>query len=277
MVIRGVEAAGRALAAALAAALAVTVLPGAARAQAPVEQAPFITTPPEVVERMLGLAGTGPADFVVDLGSGDGRIVIAAARRFGARGLGVDLDARLVALSRDNARAAGVSDRVAFEQRDVLLTDLRNATVVTLYLLPSIIDRLQPKLLDELRPGSRIVSHAFAMVGWKPDRMETLRLTKRHDGQGDESRVLLWVVPAAVRGTWHGRDWRLRISQNYQEIEIEGEAYGRPLAVRQAKLDGAAIRFSAPGLEFSGRVEGGRIAGELRRGGQAAPLVFVRD
>ena len=95
--------------------------------------------------------------------------------------------------------------------------------------------------------------------------------------QGDESRVLLWVVPAAVRGTWRGRDWRLRISQNYQEIELEGEAYGRPLEVRQAKMDGAAIRFSAPGLEFSGRVEGGRIAGELRRGGQAAPLVLVRD
>jgi precorrin-6B methylase 2 len=261
----------------LAAAMAAFALSGAARAQAPVEQAPFITTPEEVLERMLALAGTGPADFVVDLGSGDGRIVIAAARGFGARGLGVDLDARLVALSRDNARAAGVSDRVAFEQRDVLLTDLRNATVVTLYLLPSIIDRLQPKLLDELRPGSRIVSHAFAMVGWKPDRMETLRLTKRHDGQGDESRVLLWVVPAAVRGTWRGRDWRLRISQNYQEIEVEGEAYGRPLEVRQAKMDGAAIRFSAPGLEFSGRVEGGRIAGELRRGGEVAPLVLVRD
>jgi len=261
----------------LIAALTAFALSGAARAQAPVEQAPFITTPEQVLERMLALAGTGPADFVMDLGSGDGRIVIAAARKFGASGLGVDLDARLVALSRDNARAAGVSDRVAFEQRDVLLTDLRRATVVTLYLLPSIIDRLQPKLLDELRPGSRIVSHAFAMVGWKPDRMETLRLTTRHEGQGDESRVMLWVVPAAARGTWRGRDWRLRISQNYQEIEVEGEAYGRPLEVRQAKLDGAAIRFSARGLEFSGRVEGGRIAGELRRGGEVEPLVLVRE
>lgn len=250
---------------------------GAALAQSQSEQAPFITTPEEVLERMLALAGTGPADFVVDLGSGDGRIVIAAARKFGARGLGVDLDARLVALSRDNARAAGVADRVAFEQRDVLLTDLSGATVVTLYLLPSIIDRLQPKLLDELRPGSRIVSHAFAMVGWKPDRMETLRLAKRHEGQGDESRVLLWVVPATVRGNWRARDWRLRISQNYQEIEIEGEAYGRPLEARPAKMDGSAIRFSAPGLEFSGRVEGGRITGELRRGGRAEPLVLVRD
>ncbi len=262
---------------ALAAALAALAVSGAARAQAPIEQAPFITTPPEVVERMLALAGAGAQDLVVDLGSGDGRIVIAAARKFGARGLGLEIDARLVALSRDNARAAGVADRVAFEHRDVLLADLSGATVVTLYLLPSIIDRLQPKLLDELRPGARIVSHAFAMVGWKPDRMETLRLARRHDGQGDESRVLLWVVPAKVRGSWRARDWRLRISQNYQEIEIEGEAWGRPLEVRQAKLEGAAIRFSAPGLEFSGRVEGARIAGELRRGGQAAPLVLQRD
>lgn len=250
---------------------------GAARAQAPIEQAPFITTPPEVVERMLALAGTGAQDFVVDLGSGDGRIVIAAAQKFGARGLGVDLDPRLVALSRDNARAAGVADRAAFEQRDVLLTDLAAATVVTLYLLPSIIDRLQPKLLDELRPGARIVSHAFAMVGWKPDRMETLRLTRRHDGQGDESRVLLWVVPAKVRGSWRAPGWRVRISQNYQEIEVEGEAFGAPLQVRAAKLEGAAIRFSAEGLAFSGRVEGGRIAGELRRGGATTPLAFLRD
>ncbi|MGQ0512479.1 MAG: methyltransferase domain-containing protein [Betaproteobacteria bacterium] len=261
----------------LIAVLSALVVPGVARAQVTTEQAPFITTPPEVVARMLALAGTGTQDFVVDLGSGDGRIVIAAARNFGARGLGLDIDARLVALSRENARAAGVAERVAFEHRDVLQADLSGATVVTLYLLPSIIDRLQPKLLDELRPGSRIVSHAFAMVGWKPDRMETLRLAKRHDGQGDESRVLLWVVPATVRGSWRARDWRLRISQNYQEIELEGEAYGRPLEVRQAKLDGAAIRFSSPGLEFSGRVEGKRISGELRRDGVATPLELVRD
>jgi len=262
----------------LAAALAALAFCGAAPAQGPVEQAPFITTPPEVVERMLALAGTGPADFVMDLGSGDGRIVIAAARSFGARGLGLDIDARLVALSGDNARTAGVADRVAFEHRDVLQADLSGATVVTLYLLPSIIDRLQPKLLDELRPGSRIVSHAFAMVGWKPDRMETLRLTKRHEGQGDESRVMLWVVPAKVRGNWRARDWRVRISQNYQEIEIEGEAFGRPLSVRQAKLDGPAIRFAAEGLAFSGRVEGGRITGELRRGGgTATQLTLVRE
>jgi len=261
----------------LAAALAGYVSSGAALAQGPVEQAPFITTPPEVVERMLSLAGTGPADFVMDLGSGDGRIVIAAARKFGARGLGLDIDSRLVALSRENARAAGVADRVAFEHRDVLQADLSGATVVTLYLLPSINNRLQPKLLDELRPGARIVSHAFAMVGWKPDHMETLRLARRHQGQGDESRLMLWVVPAKVRGNWRARDWRLRIGQNFQQIEIEGEAWGRPLEVREAKLEGAGLRFSAPGLEFSGRVDGGRISGEIRRGGQAAPLVLQRD
>ena len=262
----------------LAAALAAFAFCGAARAQGPVEQAPFITTPPEVVERMLALAGTGPADLVMDLGSGDGRIVIAAARRFGARGLGLDIEARLVALSRENARAAGVADRVAFEHRDVLQADLSGATVVTIYLLPSVIDRLQPKLLDELRPGARIVSHAFAMIGWKPDRMETLRLTKRHEGQGDESHVLLWVVPAKVRGNWRAPDWRVRISQNYQEIEIDGVAHGKPLVIKQAKLEGSSIRFSGEGFAFSGRAEGARITGELRRsGGAATQLTLVRE
>ena len=262
---------------ALAAALMVFALTGAARAQDPDSRAPFITTPDDVVERMLTLAGTGEDDFVVDLGSGDGRIVIAAAKKFGARGLGVDIDARLVALSRENARSAGVAERVSFEERDVFATDLRRATVVTIYLLPFLIDRLQPKLLAELRPGARIVTHAFPMIGWKPDRTETMRIAKRHPGQGDESRIFVWLVPADVRGAWQGRDWRLRIAQNFQEIEIEGEAAGRPLAVKQARLEGTAISFSGEGFEFRGRVGTGRIVGELQRGGTATPLILTRQ
>ncbi|MGH8705496.1 MAG: SAM-dependent methyltransferase [Burkholderiales bacterium] len=239
-------------------------------------RAPFITTPEEVVERMLTLAGTGREDFVVDLGSGDGRIVIAAARKFGARGLGVDIDPKLVLLARENARRAGVAERAAFEERDVFKTDLARASVVTIYLLPSLLDRLQPKLLDELRPGARIVTHAFPMKGWKPDRSETVRLTRRHVGQGDESRVFLWVVPAQVRGNWQGDDWRLRIHQNFQEIEIEGAAGGRALAVREAKLNGAAIAFSGADFAFRGRVAADRIEGELTRAGRTVAAVFVR-
>jgi protein-L-isoaspartate O-methyltransferase len=262
---------------ALAAALTGLALAGAAQAQDADWRVPFITTPDDVVERMLALAATGADDFVMDLGSGDGRIVIAAAKKFGARGLGVDIDARLVAQSRENARRAGVAERVSFEERDVLTTDLRRATVVTIYLLPFLIDKLQPKMLEELRPGARIVTHAFPMTGWKPDRTETMRIAKRHPGQGDESRIFLWVVPAEVRGIWQGRDWRLRIAQNFQEIEIEGEAGGRPLAVKEAKIEGTALSFSGEGFEFRGRAGTGRIVGQLQRGGTALPLILTKQ
>jgi protein-L-isoaspartate O-methyltransferase len=261
----------------LAAALTALVFAGAARAQQEDWRVPFITTPDDVVERMLKLAGTGADDVVMDLGSGDGRIVIAAAKQFGARGLGVEIDARLVAQSRENANRAGVAGRVAFEEGDVLRTDLRRASVVTIYLLPFLIDKLQPMLLEQLRPGARIVTHAFPMIGWKPDRTETMQIAKRHSGQGDESRIFLWVVPAEVRGAWQGRDWRLRIAQNFQEIEIEAEAGGQPLAVKEAKLEGTSISFSGEGFEFRGRAGAGRILGELRRGGTAAPLALTRQ
>jgi hypothetical protein len=238
--------------------------------------APFITTPDEVVERMLAIAGTGAEDFVIDLGSGDGRIVIAAAKKFGARGLGVDIDAKLVKLSRANAQAAGVAERARFEERDALKTDLAPATVVTIYLLPFLIDQLQPRLLDELRPGARVVTHAFAMKGWKPDRVEDVRLAKPHPGQGDASRIFLWVVPAQARGEWQGRDLRLRISQNFQEIEVEGEIAGRPLVVKEAKLAGTAISFSGVGFSYRGRAGTDRIVGELTRDGATAPLVLEK-
>jgi precorrin-6B methylase 2 len=244
----------------------------AAHAQDPEVRAPFITTPEDVVERMLALAGTGPADHVVDLGSGDGRIVIAAAKLHGARGLGVEIDAKLVETSRDNARRAGVADLVEFHERDVMLADLSRATVVTIYLLPSLIDRLQPKFLDELRPGTRIVSHAFAMKGWKPDRVEKVQLRSPHLRQGDESTIYLWIVPAQVRGSWRGGEWSLRVQQNFQEIEIEASAGGRTVPVSEARLQGTAISFSGPGFSFRGEVGPKTIAGEMTRSGRAAPL-----
>jgi precorrin-6B methylase 2 len=262
---------------ALAAALAALGIAGAVQAQDSEWRVPFITTPDDVVERMLALAGTGADDFVMDLGSGDGRIVIAAAKKFGARGLGLDIDARLVEQSRENARRAGVAERTTFEERDVLAADVGRATVVTIYLLPFLIDKLQPKLLQELRPGARIVTHAFPMIGWKPDRVETIRIAKAHPGQGDESRIFLWVVPAEVRGIWQGRDSRLRIGQNFQEIEVEGEVGGRPLAVKEAKLEGTALSFSGEGFQFRGRVATGRIVGEMLRGGTATPLVLTKQ
>jgi len=241
-------------------ALALVLWLHAARADELEWQVPFITTPEEVVERMLELAGTRADDLVVDLGSGDGRIVIIAARKFGARGLGIELDQRLVEKSRDNARAAGVADRVSFVQGDVLTADISKASVVTVYLLPGLISQLQQRFTGELRPGTRIVSHAFGMTGWTPDRSGMIRLSKAHRGQGDESRLFLWIVPADVRGLWQGDGKRFRIEQDYQKIEVDGVS---------GTLSGSDISWG----EFRGRVEGDRMSGEL--GGK--PLILERS
>jgi len=225
---------------------------------------PFITTPPQVVERMLEMAGTRPDDLVIDLGSGDGRIVIAAAQKFGARALGIELDRALVQKSRANAIGAKVAERATFVEGDVLAADISRATVVTVYLLPALMGKLQARFIGELAPGTRIVSHEFTMAGWLPDRSETVRLKARHSGQGDESRLHLWIVPAQVRGTWRGTGpeagMTLRIEQSYQRIEVEG--------ARAATLSGRDISWD----NFKGRVEGNRIVGELA----GRPVEFKR-
>ena len=263
----------------IAAALAAAVISVRLAAQDAAVTAPFVTTPEEVVDRMLRIAGTGPQDTVLDLGCGDGRIVIAAAKNFGARGIGVDIDARLVALSRENALRAGVAQRTEFTVGDALRTELARASVVTVYLLPFLIDQLQPKFLAELKPGARVVTHAFVMKGWKPDRSETVTIVQPHgsrDSRGERSEIHLWVVPAQARGQWQAGGWRLRISQNFQEIEIEGEADGRAIDVKHARLEGSAVSFAGDGFSFRGRVLEDRITGELTRTGVAAPLEFTR-
>jgi len=240
----------------------------AARADENEWRVPFITTPEEVVERMLEFAGTTKDDLVADLGSGDGRIVIIAAQKFGARGLGIELDQALVEKSRVNARDAKVADRVRFVQGDVLEADFSQASVVTVYLLPGLITQLQPRFLSQLAPGSRIVSHAFTMTGWKPDQVRLLKVTGAHPGQGDESKLFLWVVPADVRGEWRGGPWRLGIEQNYQEIEIEGAT--------EAKLSGRDVSWRIGDASFRGRVDGRRIVGELTVSGKTSALVLTR-
>ena len=145
----------------------------------------FVPTPPEIVDAMLDLAGVTANDVVYDLGSGDGRIVIAAARRFGARGVGIELDPRLVAEARQIAQGVGVANRVTFIEADIFDTNISGATVVTLYLLTSVNERLRPKLTRELRPGARIVSHQFGMGDWKPDRELVL----------DGRPLFLWRIP----------------------------------------------------------------------------------
>jgi precorrin-6B methylase 2 len=233
-----------------AAALLLTLAAAGVRADEIEWQVPFITTPEEVVQRMLELAGTRADDLVVDLGSGDGRIVIMAAKKFGARGLGIELDQRLVDKSRDNARAAGVAERVSFVQGDVLTADISKASVVTVYLLPGLIGELQQRFTGELRPGTRIVSHAFGMTGWAPDKTGMVRLSHAHRGQGDESRLYLWIVPAEVRGVWQGDGRRVSIEQNYQAIEVDGVS---------GRLSGNDISWG----QFRGRVDGDRMTGEM--------------
>jgi SAM-dependent methyltransferase len=148
-----------------------------------------LPTPAPVVAEMLRLARVSPTDMVYDLGSGDGRIPIAAARDFGARGVGIELDARLITLARCNAREAGVGDKVDFRQEDLLGTDLGEATVVTLFLFPELNRRLKAKLLAELKPGTRIVSHRFDLGDWPPERIV----------QSSKHPILLWIVPAKPR------------------------------------------------------------------------------
>ncbi len=157
---------------------------------------PYVPTPQRVVNEMLRVAGVTSKDFVVDLGSGDGRIVITAAQKYGARGKGYDIDGDLVDRSNHTARKLKLDRRVRFELRDVLQADLREATVVTLYLLPEMMRSLQAKFMKELKPGTRIVSHDFDFAGWKPDRVVTLELDEKYDLSGSwASTIYLWTVP----------------------------------------------------------------------------------
>jgi len=249
-------------------ALAVLLVALSAGAEESEWRPPFITTPPEVVERMLQVAETRADDLVIDLGSGDGRIVIAAAQKYGARAVGIELDGALVQKSREAARAARLGDKVSFIEGDVLAADISKATVVTVYLLPDLMRKLQARFIQELAPGTRIVSHAFTMAGWAPDRSEMVKVKERHPGQGDESRLHLWIVPADVRGVWRGPGMEVRIEQNFQNLDIEGAS--------RATITGRNITWEVGGARFSGRVEGNRMTGEVFVMGVSRPFALAR-
>ncbi len=210
------------------------------------DEVPFITTPDPVTLTMLQLAGVTSSDFVVDLGSGDGRIVITAARRFGARGLGVEIDPALVARSIDNARTAGVADRVEFRLQDLFQTELAVAQVVTLYLLPEVNLQLRPRLLA-LAPGTRIVSHDWDMGDWLADRRVTLNVPEKTIGRDKTSTVYLWVVPAPVQGLWCTAGAALTITQRFQAfsaiLSTTGEA--TPLAVFDGRVEADHLHAGA--------------------------------
>jgi SAM-dependent methyltransferase len=236
---------------------------------------PYVQTPMEIVERMLRMAEVGKGDHLIDLGSGDGRIVIEAAKR-GATGLGVDLDGSLVKYATENAQKAGVGERARFEVRDFFDTDLSKASVVAFYLLPEFNAKLMPRLL-KLKPGTRIVSHDGGIGDWPPDERLEMRAPEKPVGVGGVSRVELWIVPADARGSWtssipgHGGAWKFAVKQKYQEMDIDVAAQGRDLLVRNSRLRGTEIKIVVTGLVgarayhhyFEGQVDGDRIAGEL--------------
>lgn len=236
---------------------------------------PFVPTNQPTVEAMLRLANVGPGDFLIDLGSGDGRIPVTAARLHGARGLGVDLNPQRVREGIENARLAGVADRVTFVQQNLFETDLSRATVITMYLLPRVNLELRPRLL-ELRPGTRIVSHDFDMADWQPDIKASVR--------GVSSEVFLWIVPARVAGRWRvqaslprsPQGFEVELRQKYQEIEGTPSGLSRPGQLRDLRLDGARIAFTlvdegdfAHRVRFEGLVAGDTIEGVMRGDGTA--------
>jgi hypothetical protein len=258
-----------------------------ATAQTP--DVPFVPTPPAVVDAMLELAGVGPQDYVIDLGSGDGRIVIAAARKYGARGLGVEIDSALVGEARREARRQGVDGRVEFRTDDLLQMSIGRATVVTMYLYPRLMLAMRPRLIAELKPGSRIVSHEFAMEGWEPDARVTVPVPDKPYGP-PSSDVLLWIVPADARGVWQWRlptggatvDYEIALSQDFQKLGGTSAAGGR---IEAGALKGDEIRFllvaneGARALrhEYRGRVGGDSIRGIVRlAGGEELPWNATR-
>jgi SAM-dependent methyltransferase len=217
------------------------------------EEVPFITTPDNVTLAMLEVGRIGPRDYVIDLGSGDGRIVIVAAKRFGARGLGVEIIPDLVKQSRDNARAAGVADRAEFLEQDLFKTDLARATLLTLYLLPDVNLELRPRILA-LKPGTRVVSHDWDMGDWVPDKTVTLAVPDKKIGLEKSSKVHLWIVPARVNGGWCGtgkaRGTALDFEQKFQEARGT-LARGAARHEFDARIDGAALKSVDRALELS--------------------------
>lgn len=242
---------------------------------------PYATTPPDVVEKMLEVANVGPGDYVIDLGCGDGRIVIAAARK-GAFGHGVDLDPQRVLEARENAEKANVTDKVMFLKEDIFKTDISQASVVTMYLLSTVNEQLRPRLMRELEPGTRIVSHNFGMGIWEPDEhlilgdsyMDEEHLSVKERIEKLDHEIYLWYVPAKIEGGWtwqaNGKNFDMQVEQSFQKFYARLTSAGDTLNISNKKLVGEKISFTANDPEnghhyaFNGRVEGNRITGTVQ-------------
>ncbi len=214
----------------------------------------WVPTPQALVEKMLDMGKVTPRDYVIDLGSGDGRTVITAAKR-GAKALGIEYNPDMVELSKRNAAKEGVSDRANFVKADLFESDFSQAQVITMFLLPDINIRLRPKILD-LKPGTRIVSNSFTMGDWSADESVTVK-----DGCVSYCTAHLWIVPAKVEGSWQLGDGELTLKQTYQMLSGSLRRGASNTAIANAKLNGDQITFSIGGLSYSGQVGGNSMEG----------------
>lgn len=226
---------------------------------------PYVPTPNDVVEKMLDLADVDSSDYVIDLGSGDGRIVIAAAKR-GATGHGIDLDPKRVAEARSNAKSQAVDDQILFMQENIFDTNFSKASVITMYLLPSINKKLRPQLLKELEPGTRIVSHSFNMGDWQPDK----KVEMNPENSSRSHTVYYWIIPAKIGGTWQwsidGRNFTMKVDQQYQQITVSlSDGSGSAYDITKKELKGDRLTVQATNGNnhyiFSGRIADGKITG----------------
>ena len=214
----------------------------------------WVPTPQGLVDKMLDMAKVTSADYVIDLGSGDGRTVITAAKR-GARAMGVEYNPDMVDLSNRNAEKAGVADKAKFIKADIFETDFSQATVITMYLLPNLNLKLRPKLLT-MKPGTRIVSHAFTMEDWQPDQTETF----------DGRNAYMWIVPAKVEGTWQLAQGggELTLAQNFQIVIGTLKTGGNTVMIANGRMRGDQFSFSANGSDYVGRLTGNNLEGTVK-------------
>ncbi len=246
------------------------------RLRQPGKDVMWLPTPDAMVERMLAMAKTTSADVVYDLGAGDGRLSIAAAQKFGATAVGIEYDRELAALARRSAERAGVAGKVTIVQGDIFKEDFSRATVVTLYLLPDLNQQLRPRLLD-MKPGTRVVSHAWDMGEWEPDATQRI----------GESEAFLWIIPAHVEGRWALRDpggffvGELALTQRFQRVGGTLALRGSVQPVLGAYVEGDIFGFTFVDLDggirsVRARVAGGALAGSLRFGGALTPVTGQR-
>jgi hypothetical protein len=248
---------------------------------------PYVPTPQVVVDQMLRVANVGANDYVIDLGSGDGVIVLTAAQRYQARGMGVDIDPELVKLANAEAARLGIADRAKFQVTDVFKADLSRASVVTLYLLPGMMIDLRPKIFNELKPGTRVVSHDYHFDDWRPDDSVTFDAPEKVKINGTpRATVYLWLIPARIGGRWTvqvegGETYDVTWRQNYQSVEAIARSAGGTLKLQDAVLRGEKLQFALTSRGtrqlYTGRVTNDAMQGTVDLGrGKTARWTAVR-